>query len=49
MTFDQRVSRDFQLRSNRLSLMLDVFNLLNLNRSLTEYDVTGLLLPPTGL
>ena len=41
MTFDQRVSRDFQLRSRRLSLTLDVFNLLNLNRRLTEYDVTG--------
>jgi hypothetical protein len=41
MNFDQRASRDFQLRSMRMSLMLDTFNLLNLNRSLTEYDITG--------
>jgi hypothetical protein len=43
MNFDQRVSRDFQLRSMRMSLILDTFNLLNLNRSLTEYDITGSL------
>jgi hypothetical protein len=41
MNFDQRISRDFQLRTMRLSLMLDSFNVLNLNRSLTEYDITG--------
>jgi hypothetical protein len=41
MNFDQRVSRDFQWRSMRMALMLDAFNLLNLNKSLTEYDITG--------
>ena len=41
MNFDQRVSRDFQLGAMRLSLMLDTFNVLNLNRSLTEHDITG--------
>jgi hypothetical protein len=43
MNFDQRIFRDFQLRSMRLSVMLDTFNLLNLNKSLTEYDITGTL------
>jgi hypothetical protein len=41
MNFDQRISRDFQVGSMRLSLILDVFNVLNLNRSLSEYDITG--------
>jgi len=41
MNFDQRVSRDFQLRSMRMTLMLDIFNLLNLNKSLREFDITG--------
>ncbi len=41
MNFDQRVSREFKLRSTRLSLILDTFNLLNLNRNLREFDITG--------
>ncbi len=41
MNFDQRVSRDFQLRSMRMTLLLDTFNLLNLNKSLREFDITG--------
>src|SRR5206468_10379714 len=41
MNFDQRVSRDFQHRSMRLTLMLDTFNVLNLNKSLREFDITG--------
>jgi hypothetical protein len=41
MNFDQRVSREFQLGSKRISLILDTFNLLNLNRSLREVDITG--------
>jgi hypothetical protein len=43
MNFDQRIARDFQLRSMRMSVILDTFNVLNLNRSLTEYDITGSL------
>src|SRR5262249_54036084 len=41
LTFDQRISRDF----GRVSMMLDVFNLLNLNKNLREVDITGPLFP----
>jgi hypothetical protein len=41
VNFDQRISRDFQLHSMRLSVILDTFNVLNLNRSVTEYGLTG--------
>jgi hypothetical protein len=43
LTFDQRLSRDFGLGSGRLTVMLDIFNVLNLNRSLREFDLTGSL------
>jgi len=35
----------FQLGSARLSLMVDVFNLLNLNKSLSEFDISGPVFP----
>jgi len=41
MTFDQRVAREFKLGNVRMSAMMDTFNLLNLNKSLREFDVTG--------
>jgi hypothetical protein len=41
LTFDQRLSRDFDLGSRRLTVILDIFNVLNLNKSLREFDVTG--------
>ena len=41
LTFDQRISRDFELRKVRLSVMVDVFNLLNLDKNLREFDLTG--------
>ena len=41
LTFDQRLSRDFDVGSRRLTVMLDIFNVLNLNRSLREFDLTG--------
>ncbi len=43
MNFDQRVSREFQFRSMRMSVILDIFNVLNLNKSLREFDITGAL------
>jgi hypothetical protein len=43
LTFDQRLSRDFGLGSRRLTVMLDIFNVLNLNKNLREFDVTGSL------
>jgi hypothetical protein len=43
LTFDQRLSRDFGLGSRRLTIMLDIFNVLNLNKSLREFDLTGAL------
>jgi len=45
LNFDQRVSREFELASVRMSVMLDVFNLLNLNQSLREFDISGPLFP----
>jgi hypothetical protein len=41
MIFDQRLSRDFELGPRRLTVMLDVFNVLNLNKNLREFDITG--------
>jgi hypothetical protein len=46
LSFDQRVGRDFVLGKVRLSAMVDVFNLLNSNRNLLEYDISGPLFPP---
>ncbi|HJZ83495.1 MAG TPA: hypothetical protein VKD91_24205, partial [Pyrinomonadaceae bacterium] len=36
-----RVARAFTLKRTKLSLDLDVFNLLNLNRDTLENDLTG--------
>ena len=41
LTFDARISREFNLRSGRMSVILDTFNLLNLNKSVQESDLTG--------
>ena len=41
LTFDQRVAREFELGRMRVSATVDVFNLLNLNKSLRESDITS--------
>jgi hypothetical protein len=41
LTFDQRVARSFRLGGQNMTFMVDVFNLLNLNNNLQEYDFTG--------
>ena len=41
LTFDGRISREFELRSVRMTIILDTFNVLNLNKSLREFDITG--------
>lgn len=46
LSFDQRVGRDFAAGRLRLSAVVDVFNLLNSNRNLLEYDISGPLFPP---
>ena len=43
LTFDQRLSRDFGFGPGHLTVMLDIFNVLNLNKSLREFDLTGSL------
>ena len=40
-TLDLRVARPFTIRRSKLSVDLDVFNLLNLNRNTLESDLTG--------
>jgi hypothetical protein len=45
LTFDQRIQREWTLGRHRFSFLLDVFNLLNLNSSLREYDISGPLFP----
>jgi hypothetical protein len=45
LTFDQRIARDFSIKSQSLSLYLDIFNLLNMSKSLREYDLSGPLFP----
>jgi hypothetical protein len=40
-TLDLRVARAFGIKRSKLSLDLDVFNLLNLNRNTLESDLTG--------
>jgi hypothetical protein len=45
LTFDQRVSRDFDFGSVTVSIMIDIFNLLNLNKSLREFDISGPIFP----
>ena len=46
LSFDQRLAHDFTVGRLRLSAMIDAFNLLNSNRSLAEYEVTGPGFPP---
>ncbi len=41
LNFDQRIAREFGLGRVRISVLLDVFNLLNLNQNLREYDISG--------
>ncbi|MBZ5496895.1 MAG: carboxypeptidase regulatory-like domain-containing protein [Acidobacteriia bacterium] len=41
LSFDQRLARDFALGRFRVSAMVDAFNLLNSNRNLREYDISG--------
>jgi hypothetical protein len=43
--FDQRIGRDFELGRSKLSFLIDIFNVLNLNNSLREFDISGPLFP----
>ncbi len=45
LTFDQRVQRDWVIGRHKISLLADIFNLLNSNDSLREYDISGPLFP----
>jgi len=45
IVFDQRLAHDFSIGGHRLSFMADVFNLLNRNNNLQEYDISGPLFP----
>jgi hypothetical protein len=45
LTFDQRIQRDWTFGRYKVSFLLDIFNLLNLNRSLREYDISGRFFP----
>ena len=45
VTFDQRFGRTFELGWARLTLLADIFNLLNLRRHIREYDISGPLFP----
>jgi hypothetical protein len=45
LTFDQRISRDFQIGRYRLSFLVDAFNLLNVNKNLMEQSLSGPLFP----
>jgi hypothetical protein len=38
---NQRVSREFKIGNHRVAITGDIFNLLNLNKSLRDVDVTG--------
>src|SRR5262249_16192903 len=41
LTFDQRVMRDFNWGGRQVTVIADTFNVLNLNKSLRNIDVTG--------
>jgi hypothetical protein len=41
LVFDQRIGRDFKIASHKFSGYVDIFNLLNLNKSLLEWDLSG--------
>ncbi len=41
LNFDQRISREFELGKTRLTVLADVFNLLNTNKNLLESFLTG--------
>ena len=45
LNFDQRIGRDFKVRRFQFSFLIDILNLLNLNRNLREFDILGPLLP----
>ena len=45
LSFDQRLARDFSAGRYRISLMIDVFNLINRSNSLREFDISGPLFP----
>jgi hypothetical protein len=45
LSFDQRLARDFSVGRYRISLMIDVFNLLNRISCLREFDISGPLFP----
>ena len=45
LNFDQRIGRDFKVGRSQLSLLIDIFNLLNRNGSLREFDISGSLFP----
>ncbi len=45
LTFDQRIAREFEIGWARLSVMVDIFNLLDLRKHLREYDISGPLFP----
>jgi hypothetical protein len=45
VTFDQRVGRTFALGWGKLTVLADIFNLLNLRRRIREYDISGPLFP----
>jgi hypothetical protein len=46
LSFDQRIAREFSVGRFKLMVMADAFNLLNSNRNLREYDISGSLFPP---
>ncbi len=41
LDFDQRIAREFGFGRVRVGVLLDVFNLLNLNQNLREFDISG--------
>lgn len=41
LLFDQRISHNLRAGGIRLSLIIDVFNVLNLNKNLLESDISG--------
>jgi hypothetical protein len=45
LIFDQRISHTLRLGERRMSVLVDVFNLLNLNKNLIESDLSGPMFP----
>ena len=44
LIFDQRIGRDFKVAGRKFSAFVDIFNLLNLNKNLREWDLSRPLL-----